>query len=243
VRPGGLSTTRLRLVGLVLVMLSAVSSAIVVAQFPDGVDSADTSRLTLVVLLEAVSWVALPIYAWLLWQGLRRTRSVRRYALRLAVLAVVAEVPYDLATSGRAWDLASQNPVFALLVSLVVMWALDRLLHGPTRHVLAAVAVCVAGVAWLVILNVGLRLGIVPTGVVILLFCLVFYFLSARENTMMLVGGALGAVALVLPAVGMILLHFRDTRPEQPAPSSPRYLFYVLYPVVLLAAGIVAVAS
>jgi hypothetical protein len=230
----------LRVVGLVLVLISAFASAIGSARLPEDGSSAELSQLTAVVLLEAVSWVALPVYAWLLVRGFRSTRSVRRYAARLLVLAVVAEVPYDLATSGKAWDLSSQNPVFALLVSLVVLWALERLLHGPRRQVLGAVLVCLAGVAWLVIFNVDLRLGLMPGGVVILLFCLVFHLLSARENTMMMVGGALGAVAFVLPAVGVVLLHFRD---EEPGLHHPRYLFYVLYPVGLLAAAAVGAVA
>jgi glycosidase len=236
----GLSTTRLRVVGFVLVALGAVSSAINVARAPGRHGAVDMSTLTLVVLLEAVSWAAVPLFAWLLRQGFAGTTNRGRYALRLAVLAVLSEVPYDLATSGRVWDLASQNPVFALLVGFVVMWALDHLLTGPRRRVGIAALVCVAGVLWLVIFNVGLRLDIVPMGVVLLLFCLIFYFLGSRENTMMMAGGVLGALALIFPAVGMLLLHFR--RSEEPAPvaDSRRYLLYGFYPVGLLAAGLVA---
>jgi drug/metabolite transporter (DMT)-like permease len=239
-RSAGLSVARLQVIGFVLVMLGAFASAFAASRLPANRDAADLSQLTAVVLLEAVSWVAIPIYAWLLWWGFRHTPSVGRFGLRLAVLAVVAEVPYDLATTGRAWDLASQNPVFALLVSLVVLWALDHLLKRPTRHVLGAVVVCLAGVMWLVFFNVGLRLGLMPAGVVLLLFCLVFYFLGSRENTMMMVGGALGALAFVLPAVGMVLLHFRN---DEPGRAYPPHLFFVLYPVGLLAAGLVAVLA
>jgi hypothetical protein len=238
----GLSATRLRVVGFVLVALGAVSSATAVAHTQSKRDALDMSTLTVVVLLEAVSWVAVPIFAWLLRQGFVNTSNRGRYALRLAVLAVVAEVPYDLATSGRVWDPASQNPVFALLVGFVVMWALDYLLTGPRRHVAVAVLVCAAGVLWLALFDVGLRLGVVPMGVVLLLFCLVFYFLGSRENTMMMVGGVIGALALIFPAVGMLLLHFRSDETE-PAADSRRYLLYGFYPLGLLVAGLVGVLS
>ena len=223
-----------------LVALGAVSSAIAVAQARDDHGAASMSTLTVVVLLEAVSWAAVPIFAWLLRQGFLTTASKGRYALRLALLAVLTEVPYDLATSGRVWDPASQNPVFALVVGFIVMWALDHLLTGPRRHVAVAVLVCVAGVLWLAIFNVGLRLGVVPMGVVLLLFCLVFYFLDSRENTMMIVGGALGALALIFPAVGMLLLHFRSGERRT---GSPHSLLYGLYPIGLLVVGLVGVLS
>jgi len=244
----GLSATRLRVVGFVLVALGALSSAIAVARIPGGRD-ADVSTLTVVVLLEAVSWAAVPIFAWLLWRGFVGTANRGRFAVRLAVLAVLSEVPYDLATSGRVWDGASQNPVFALLVGFVVMWALDRLLTGPRRNAGFAVLVCLAGVLWLVLFDVGLRLGVVPMGVVLLLFCIVFYFLGSRENLLMMVGGALGALALILPAVGMLVLHFRkdetiaDIRSDAPAAESRGYLLYGLYPLGLLAVGLIAVLS
>lgn len=243
-RAQGLSATRLRVVGFVLVALGAVSSAIAVAHAPGA---PDMSTLTFVVLLEAVSWAAIPIFAWLLWQGFQSTANRGRFALLLALLAVLTEVPYDLVTSGRVWDPASQNPVFALLVGFVVMWALDYLLAGPRRNTLLAVAVCVAGVLWLAIFHVGLRLGVVPTGVVLLLFCLVFHFLGSRENTMMMVGGTLGALAGIFPAVGMLLLHYRrderDIRSDEPLGGSRRYLFYALYPLGLLALGLGGVLS
>ena len=236
----GVSNLGLKVVGLALVGASAVATAVGLKGLPADPASADLTRLTVVVLVEAASWAAIPIYAWLLWWGFVHTRSVARYAARLAVLAVVSEVPYDLATSGRVLDLRSQNPVFALLVALVVLWALDRLRQGPRRHVGLSVLVVVAGVLWLVLFNVGLRLGVVPTGVVLLLFCVVFATLHARENTMMAVAGVLGAVALVLPAIGVAVLHFRN---ETPGRAYPRYLFYVLYPVVLLAAGLLGRAA
>lgn len=232
-RTRGLSNLWLKVAGLVFVTVSALNTAVVMKSLPPDLTTANLSQLTAVVILEAISWTALPIYAWLLWWGFVHTRSVGRYALRLAVLAVVAEVPYDLATSGRAWDPSSQNPVFALLVGLLALWAVDRL-RQQRRGGLAAL-VCLAGVAWLVLLNVGFRLGIFPAGVVLYLFCLVFYFLHSRENTMMAVGGVLGAVALLFPAIGVAMLHFRNEDPGRPY---PRYLFYVLYPAVLLAAGL-----
>jgi hypothetical protein len=157
------------------------------------------------------------------------------------VLAVVSEVPYDLATSGRPWDMSSQNPVFALLVSLVVLASLDHLRRRgtPGRAGLGA-AVCVAAVLWLLLLNVGLRLGVMPGGVVMLLLVLVFYALHRRENTMMAVAGVVGAVALLFPALGLAFVHFRN---DTPGPARLRPFFYAAYPVCLLAVGLLGLAS
>ena len=232
----GLSDLRLKTIGLVLVAVSALGTAVVAPGIAADLGAASVSQLTVAVLLEAVSWTALPIYAWLLYSGFAHTRSVARYGLRLAALAVVAEIPYDLATSGRVWDMSSQNPVFALLVSLIVVWALAWIRHRmPGRSALACVAIVVAGVLWPLLFNVGLRFGRYPGGVLIVLFSVIFSYLHRRENTMMAVGGALGAVALVFPAIGMAVLHYRN---ENPGMLRGRYLFYLAYPVCLLTIGL-----
>lgn len=43
-----------------------------------------------------------------------------RYGLWLLVAAVVAEAPYDKIVTGRWWDWSVMNPIFGLLIALVV---------------------------------------------------------------------------------------------------------------------------
>ncbi|MCL1838497.1 MAG: conjugal transfer protein TraX [Propionibacteriaceae bacterium] len=216
--------------------MSSLSSALVAAKLPPDLDAAPFGDLTLAVLLEAISWMAFPIYAWLLCSGFRHTHDRLRYGVRLGVLAVVSEVPYDLATSGRFWDMSSQNPVFALLTALVVMAALRFLeQYAPLARVLASICVTVAGVTWLVLFNVGMRFGLMPGGIVLFAMTLVFYLLEKRINTMMLTAGVIGALALVFPALGLVVLHFRN---GEAAPKKIRTFFYAAYPIVLATAGV-----
>jgi hypothetical protein len=235
-----MSNTRLKAVGLVLILVASLGTAVVRKGLPADLTTVDVSHLTVVVLLEAVSWMAYPIYAWLLYSGFAHTRSVARYGARLAMLAVVSEVPYDLATSGRPWDMSSQNPVFALVVCLVVLAALEHLRrHRTLGRAALSVAVCVAAILWLVIFNVGLRFGVMPGGVVMLLFVLVFYAFHRRENTMMAFAAVVGAVALIFPALGLAFVHFRN---DTVGAARARPFFYVAYPVCLLAAGLLGLA-
>ncbi|GJM46645.1 hypothetical protein [Bifidobacterium bifidum] len=43
-----------------------------------------------------------------------------RYGLWLLVAAVAAEAPYDKIVTGRWWDWSVMNPIFGLLIALVV---------------------------------------------------------------------------------------------------------------------------
>ena len=119
----GLTVFQLKVIGAVALALSAGSTTIVPLFF--GSDVNNMTSLTAMVLSEVVSWFAIPIYAWLLVQGFRETHSRVAYGLQLFILAVVCEVPYDIATSHKAFDLGSQNPVFGLFVAFVVLAALD----------------------------------------------------------------------------------------------------------------------
>ena len=243
-RARGLSNAQLKAVGLGFVVLASLGTAVVRKGMPDDLADADLTRLTVAVLLEALSWIAFPMYSWLLWSGYTHTRSVGRYGLRLAALAVVAEVPYDLATSGRAWDMSSQNPVFALVVGLIVLAALGHLRLGGTGRggagrIALGVAVVVAAILWLVLFNVGLRLGLMPGGVVMLAFVLLYSWLHRRENTMVLAGAVLGAVAGLTPALGLGFVHSRN---ETVGGARSKYAFYAAYPLVLLGAWFVGLA-
>ncbi|MDR1392383.1 MAG: conjugal transfer protein TraX [Bifidobacteriaceae bacterium] len=235
----GLSRQQLKIIGLVLLIGSMFGTAVIQKGMPADLSEVDFGRLSAAILLEAASWMAIPLYSWMLVTGLEHTRSVGRYALRLAVLAVIAEVPYDLATSGRVWDLTSQNPVFALLVTLVVL-AYAKAGSGarPGGRLALSAGLALAGGLWIWLFNVGLRLNIMPAGVLILVFGLIFWFGRRRQNTMMLLGCLIGVVAGLTPALGLVLVHFRRGEEELRQGASRRYIFYSLYPVCLMVAGL-----
>jgi len=234
----GLSDAKLKVIGLVLVAASVVDCAYVQSGLPSDITQASVVRLSAAVILEIVSWAAFPIYAWFLYAGFKNSRNLWAYGARLVALAVVCEVPYDLVTSGKAWDMSSQNPVMGLVVALIVLlmlrWAKQL---SKLESIAVSTAVIIAGALWLLLFNVGMRMGLMPGGVLTLAFVLIFYFLDGRENTTFLVGGIVGAIAGVLPALGFVVLHFRNEEPVRE--KSTRYVFYVLYPVLLLAGGLI----
>ena len=161
------------------------------------------------MLTDAFSWCAVPLYAWMLVNGFRRTHAAGWYLARLAVLAAVSEVPYDMATSGRFFDMTSQNPVWGLCIALIALMVL-RAFQG--RRDVASwairIAVLLAATLWAYLFNVGLRLGLVGEGLMTLVFAVIFYTLARRENTMMLTAGAFGACMFILPVLGVMLLHW-----------------------------------
>lgn len=72
--------------------------------------------------LRIVGRLAFPIYCFLLAEGMARTRDVRKYGIRLAIGAVLSEVPFDLLLfGGLTW--AHQSVMVTLLLGyLMTLW-------------------------------------------------------------------------------------------------------------------------
>ncbi|MFR0569506.1 TraX family protein [Bifidobacterium apri] len=234
-RRKGMTTFRVKTVGWLFVLLSAIGTTVLPSALGYRPGSDDMAAMTVLVICEVVSWTAVPLYSWLLVQGYRHTHSVVQYGLRLLALAVISEVPYDMATSGKVWDMNSQNPVFALVFALIVIAAIDwarENLQGISKWAVI-VLVSIAGLAWSLLLHVGLRQGMFNMGVLLIGMVLVFYAMDAHENTMMMTAGVLGAVFFIMPAVGVAMLHTRrDELGYRHAWT--KWVFYALYPVTLL---------
>lgn len=58
-------------------------------------------------------------------RGAVHTRDRRWYALRLLLLAVISEIPFDLVAGGTWLFPADQNTVFTLLLGLLAVWVGD----------------------------------------------------------------------------------------------------------------------
>lgn len=72
------------------------------------------------VALYSLGGLTFPIMAYLLCEGYQHTSSVRRYAERLAVFAVVSQIPYSLLFG------ATGNVLITLLIGLGMLWLVDR---------------------------------------------------------------------------------------------------------------------
>lgn len=87
------------------------------------------------VLDNIIGRLAFPLFCLLLAEGYFHTRNLRKYMLRVALLALVSEIPFNLAMSGQFFDPRWQNTVFTLLLGLLMFCFLDiiRSRSDPVR--------------------------------------------------------------------------------------------------------------
>lgn len=73
------------------------------------------------LMMYSLGGLTFPIMCFLLTEGYRHTSDLRKYASRLAVFALVSQVPYSL-----LWG-ATPNVMWTLLICLGVLWAFDNI--------------------------------------------------------------------------------------------------------------------
>ncbi|ARU45539.1 TraX family protein [Corynebacterium silvaticum] len=205
-----------------------------------GYADAGLGLLTVGIVMEVISWCAIPLVAWLYTLAIKRGVNRWRLAAWTFLIAAVSEVPYDLASERRVWSTESQNPVWVLLIALVVLAAIDITAQLSTAARWAAMlGVTLAAVFWIVALSLGTRFGIIPMGIALLGFIMIFYLLWGSENRMMYSAGAFGAAMFISPALGTVFLHYRQPLLDEEG-SLPAAWIPWAYPAVLLCAGLIA---
>lgn len=91
-------------------------------------------------LLRWIGRLAMPVLCFFIGEGLRHTRSPRRYLLRLTGFALLSELPFDLAFYGGI-EWGHQNVYFTLALGLLALWAIQsRGMEGWLLTLTAALA-------------------------------------------------------------------------------------------------------
>ena len=179
--------------------------------------------------LRYIGRLSMPIYAFLLAEGYRKTRSFGRYALRLALFAVLSEVPYDLLFQGKVLEFSRQNILFTLLTALLVLRLLD--LSAKKRNIFLFIgALLLAAVPYFLQFSYGMY------GVLAVLCFFLFQkyrgidaiAFSALTYGRYLYDGNFTQVYAVAASIPILLYNGKR------GALSLKYFFYTIYPAHLL---------
>ena len=88
------------------------------------------------LLMRGIGRLAFPIYMFLLVEGFHHTSNYLRYLGRLALFALLSEIPFDFMVFGTWTSPQAQNVMVTLLLALICLWLLDT---ASNLHILLRV--------------------------------------------------------------------------------------------------------
>ena len=175
--------------------------------------------------------IAFPIFCFLIVEGYFHTRNVWKYMSRLGILALVSEIPFDLAFYRQLYYPEYQNVAFTLLMGLVTITLTDEIKKRFYPFNIALYTILTS----VVLITFGLGAQLLNTdygmfGVLVIVF---MFYLRGRRALLFacyVIGTLLcfrivGFFELVSAVAFVFILNYNG----QKGPDD-RKLFYLFYP-------------
>lgn len=186
------------------------------------------AAVTINSLLRSAGRIAFPLFAFLLVEGFLHTRSKVKYCRNLFLMALLSEIPFDLAFYGQ-WNPSSQNTLFTLTLGLLTIWAIseaEKLSHNRFLTTIYTLLISLTGctAAWLMHSDYEMY------GILAIVLFYLFRFRRTMESF-------LACSALTLLGLGEAFCFFSLIPIERYNGArglSLKYAFYFFYPLHLL---------
>jgi len=199
-------------------------------------DSSLMGKVTLSLMLQALGSCALPIFARLLVEGGVHTSNFGKYFLRVLGLAVLCQLPYNLLMGGSLLAFTRLNPVFALVMSMIMLYFFRRYSDKKAANTLIKLIAVLGVFMWTGFLGI-------EHGQCCALLVAEIWALREKPNLQTFAGILLVfccmifSVFYLLAPVGFLVLHFY----EGELGDENRIVNYLAYPVILLACGLAGI--
>lgn len=245
-RPTGIPTSTLKLWGLAALILGSASVALLqngllnlgqvsADELTQSMQNSETVMMTatLALVLQALGTCAVPIFALLLVEAYRREENFRLLAERVCVIAVLSEIPYNLAMDGHLMAVETRNPAFGLVLGLVCLYAYGKFPEKTFVHRAIKVLVTVAALGWSIILAV-------QDGFAVVAMAAALWSFREKKNQRVLAALGCCAVLIVLSPfylaalLGILGIYFYNGEEG----SDRQAMTDLCYPAMLLIMGV-----
>lgn len=212
-------------------------------------DEADFIFTSVGLIMQLMHFCAIPLFVFLLVEGFTHTISLKNYAIRMGIVALVAQLPYSYSMYGVLFSLKNfhLNPVFGMLLAMVLLYFFTRYPGKTLKRFALKAFLWIMAFVWVNMLKI-------EYGVAVILLAPIIYFLRKKRMVMIFAGciamtlcGFLDApngelspmrtAAYVAGApVAFLILHFYNGEKGE----GNRYVNYLAYPAILIAISLFA---
>ena len=190
--------------------------------------------LTAALVCKVIETCAAPLFAFLLVEGFQRTASFEKYLIRVGAVAIISELPYNLAYGGKLFELTSRNPVFGMVICLVMLFFYTRYPDKSLKNFAMKALITAAAFLWCLMLHID-------QGICLVVMVAMLWYARSKSNERAVLGFCSAMVCTLFDmyyigsCLAFIMLHrYDEERGEQ-----NEKLNYAFYPAALLAVGIV----
>lgn len=245
-RPSGLSASALRTWGLIIAALGVVGKGILQNRLLNLQQSSmeqlldmmsDPTMMTLAtasIVMQIIETCAVPLFAFLTVEGFRNTSDFKKYLLRVCGIALLSELPYNFAMTGQLIDMNSRNPVFSVVLCLIVLHFFHRYDEKGFKNAAIKLMIIAAAFVWAEMLRIEF-------GAAMLLVTIALWLSRNKSGLRSLIGGGAAMICTVFSVCYMaapmsfLAIHaYNDEKGE-----GNRAVQYFAYPAILLIVGLV----
>lgn len=220
----GLDANTLKIIAVITMLIDHIGASVVWAYVCTLQGDAKDTWYVIYNIMRFIGRIAFPIYCFFIVEGLEHTRSVKKYIIRLAVFALISEIPFDYAFMG-GMTLTYQNVFFTLMIGLLCIWCLKeieaRVLEHGLQMVIKVVVIFLMAVAAEVLKTDYSGFGVVMIALL---------YLLRKDRKRQCITGAIGFSWEVTAIFSFVMLYFYN---GQKGRKMNKYLFYAFYPVHL----------
>lgn len=228
----GLSNSTLKIIAL-FTMLADHIGAIFVFNNTLTIKNLPIIVASIGILLRVVGRIAFTLYSFLLVEGYLHTHNKIKYFIRLLVLAIIAECPFDLFFNNQYIDMSHQNTVFTLVIGFIAITLIEKFSTLKNNKYLLQIS-CVG---FLAVLAELLSFDYGFFGVIFI--CCLYFF---KDNNRLRF--TISSIPLLFCGLGQIIGAFGFifiSKYNNSKGSNSKYLFYVFYPLHLIILYIIKV--
>ncbi len=180
-----------------------------------------SQKFTLYTLCRSIGRLAFPIFCFLITEGYIHTRDKKKYWVSLLAFAVISEIPWNLAHSGKL-VYKSQNVFFTLFLGFAAIWAYDSFKKDKPKLLVALLA--------LFIVSLLIRSDYGCKGMA---FILILYLLREQKILQAFIGSCVLSNSLFIMAAFVPINMYNGKRGFIKG-NIMKYAFYIFYPAHLL---------